>query len=200
MASPKRSKKKIRKKSLNSPYIQLVLSLLFIIIGAVVLIWPSFLKAGPLFLENSQTQESKPIPIINTKPTKLYIPRLARILYISDGYVADNRWTISPTGVSFYPESALPGSSGNSVLYGHNTKEILGGLWRVEQGDDIYVVLKSGEFVKYKVESEEEVEPTQVEILNQTDDFRLTIYTCSGFLDQARFVVVAKQVTSDGYI
>ena len=200
MASPKRFKKKI-KKSLNLfPYIQLVLSLLFIIIGAVVLIWPSFQKAGPLFLVSSKTQAFQSSPIIEAKPTKLYIPRLARILYISDGYVTGNRWTISPTGVSFYPESALPGSSGNSVLYGHNTKEILGGLWRVEQGDDIYVVLKSGEFVKYKVESEEEIKPTQVEILNQTDDFRLTIYTCSGFLDTARFVVVAKQVTSDSYI
>ena len=194
MASPKRSKKTV-KKSLNSfPYTKLILSLLFIIIGAAILIWPSLLKAGPLFLENSKAQESKSNPIIEAKPTKLYIPRLSRILYISDGYVTGDRWTIAQTGVSFYPESALPGSVGNSVLYGHNTKEILGGLWRVQDEDFLYVVLANGDFVKYQVFEKKEVEPTQVEILDKSADSRLTIYTCSGFLDQARFVVVAKEV------
>lgn len=60
MASPKRSKKTV-KKSLNFPYTNFFLSLLFILIGAAILIWPSLLKAGPLFLENSKAQESNPI-------------------------------------------------------------------------------------------------------------------------------------------
>ena len=191
MASPKRSKKTV-KKSLNFPYTNFFLSLLFILIGAAILIWPSLLKAGPLFLENSKAQESN--PIIEAKPTKLYIPRLSRILYISDGYVTGDRWTIAQTGVSFYPESALPGSVGNSVLYGHNTKEILGGLWRVQDRDFLYIVLANGGVVKYQVFEKKEVKPTQVEILDKSADSRLTIYTCSGFLDQARFVVVAKEV------
>ena len=39
----------------------------------------------------------------------------------------------------------------------------------------------------------EVVKAEVVEILSQTEDARLTIFTCSGFLDTARFVVVAKQ-------
>src|SRR3989344_529519 len=195
MANTKRPLKKRKQKSLNLfPYTQLILSLLFIIIGGAVLIWPSFLKAGPLFLVSSTAQNSQSDLNIGAKPAKLYIPRLSRILYVSDGYVTGNRWLVSPTGVSFYPESALPGSSGNSVLYGHNTKEILAGLWRVQDRDFLYIVLANGGVVKYQVFEKKEVKPTQVEILDKSADSRLTIYTCSGFLDQARFVVVAKEV------
>ena len=127
------------------------------------------------------------------KPLKLYIPQMQRVLYISDGYIEGDRWTTSQTGVSYLTSSALPGKIGNTVVYGHNTQDILGGLWRVHEGDYIYVVLAGGDFVKYQVTEEKEIEPTQVDILNQTDDSRLTLYTCSGFLDTARFVLVAKQ-------
>ena len=158
MANTKRPLKKRKQKSLNLfPYTQLILSLLFIIIGAAVLIWPSFLKARPLFLVSSKAQNSQSDLNIGAKPAKLYIPRLSRILYVSDGYVTGNRWLVSPTGVSFYPESALPGSSGNSVLYGHNTKEILAGLWRVQEKDFLYVVLASGDIIKYQVFERKEI-------------------------------------------
>ena len=129
------------------------------------------------------------------KPTKIYIPKLGRVLYVSDGYFDNNRWIVSETGVSFYTDSAIPGH-GNSVLYGHNRKGILGGLWRLNEGDFVYVILKNGHFVKYQISEEKEIKPTQVEILAQTQDSKLTLYTCSGFLDTARFVVIGSQVES----
>jgi len=128
------------------------------------------------------------------KPAKLYIPQMRRILYVSDGYAQGNRWTVSETGVSYLITSALPQETGNTVIYGHNRKSILGGLWRVQNGDFLYVILENGEFVKYQVFERKEIKPTQVEIINQTDDSRLTLYTCSGFLDTARFVIVAQKV------
>ena len=138
------------------------------------------------------SQSSQYLP----KPAKLYIPKLAKILYVSDGYVADNRWTVSQTGVSFLTTSALPGKRGNSVIYGHNLKDILGGLPTLAIGDHIYVTLTNGEIIRYEVSEKKEIKPTQVEILNDSKDYRLTIYTCSGFLDQSRFVVIAKQVST----
>jgi sortase (surface protein transpeptidase) len=93
------------------------------------------------------------------------------VLDISDGEVVDDRWSISDTGVSYLTSSVVPGTAGNSVMYGHNKGDILGGLPM-------------------------QIKPTQVEILNQSDDTRLTIYTCSGFLDTARFVVVGKLIES----
>jgi LPXTG-site transpeptidase (sortase) family protein len=128
------------------------------------------------------------------KPIKLYIPKLSKILAVSDGQVINNRWIISETGVSYLTSSVLPGKVGNSVFYGHNKAEILGGLPRLAAGDLIYVVLDNGEFAKYQVFETKEVSPNQVQILNDSDEARLTIYTCSGFLDQARFVVVARLI------
>lgn len=127
-------------------------------------------------------------------PVQLYIPKLAKVLYISDGEVVDNRWTISATGVSYLTSSALPGDGGNSVLYGHNRADILGGLPALRKGDVIYVAMSDGQSIKYTVFETREIKPTQVEILKGTEDARLTIYTCSGFLDQARFVVVARYI------
>lgn len=149
----------------------------------------------PVKVEQSNPGTSQEINQLLAKPTKLYIPKMAKVLYVSDGYVSDNHWTTSPNGASYYTGSALPGS-GNTVIYGHNTVDTLGGLWRVQNDDYLYVVLQNGEFIKYQVYERKEISPNQVEILRNTDEVRLTLYTCSGFLDQARFVVVAQKVDS----
>lgn len=127
-------------------------------------------------------------------PSKLYIPKLSKALDITDGQVQDNRWTVSATGVSYLTTSALPGEIGNSVIYGHNRRDILGGLPWLSVGDTIYITMQNGDLIKYEVFERKEILPTQVEILDNTLDSRLTIYTCSGFLDQSRFVVIAKKV------
>lgn len=196
MASTKRAKNK-RAKSLKQPlpYINIVLSLIFIILGATILIGNQLTKT-PLYLDEVNNSDLQPTESQTlSKPTKIYIPRLGRVLYVSDGYIKDSRWLVSETGVSFYTDSALPGQIGNTVIYGHNTRDKLGGLWRVGDGDDIYIVLANGNFVKYQVAERKEIKPTQVEILNQTDYPKLTIYTCSGFLDQARFVISGNLVS-----
>lgn len=194
MASPNRSGKKIQKLNLP-PIFNLVLSLLLIIFGAGFLIYPQVQKIE-LSIAGSKLasfqKESASVTIQSAKPLKLYIPKIAKILYISDGYVIDNRWAISETGVSYLISSALPGQVGNSVIYGHNTNDILGYLPQVSAGDPVYIVLANGDYVKYEVAETKVIQPSQVEILKSSSDSRLTIYTCSGFLDTARFVVIAK--------
>ncbi|OGE05583.1 hypothetical protein A3B51_01020 [Candidatus Curtissbacteria bacterium RIFCSPLOWO2_01_FULL_41_18] len=191
MASTKRSSKK-RAKSLKLPsYTRYFFSLFLIILGAGIILFAAINKSvaqAPNQKETSQSSQYLP------KPTKLYIPKLAKILYVSDGYVVDNRWIISETGVSYLTSSAIPGQVGNTVIYGHNRSDILGDLPQVADGDTLYLVRRDGDFVKYAVFETKVIEPTQVEILNQTADSRLTIYTCTGFLDTSRFVVVAKKV------
>lgn len=127
-----------------------------------------------------------------SKPSRLYVPKISKTLDVFDGQVVENRWSIASSGVSYLTSSAVPGAQGNSVLYGHNTRDILGNLPAVKNGDAIYVVMDNADIYKYEVSETKEVKPNQVEILNQTEDSTLTIYTCSGFLDTARFVVVSK--------
>ncbi|MCR4324990.1 MAG: sortase [Candidatus Curtissbacteria bacterium] len=164
---------------------------MLITLGALVLLWKSL---PALHIPATQVQQEEANAQIN-QPLKIYVPKISKVLNITDGYVIDNRWTISENGVSFYTNSASPGGSGNTVIYGHNRRDILGNLEKVKTGDSVYIVQASGNFIKYEITETKKVEPQQVEILNQSVEPKLTIYTCSGYLDQARFVVIATPVS-----
>ena len=151
--------------------------------------WQTASRVEPESDQEQTTQESP-------KPAKIFIPQLKRTLEISDGFIKDNRWTVSSTGVSYLTTSGNLGQAGNVVLYGHNTKDVLGSLWKVQVGDVVEVTDSGGNIRKYEIFERKEVKPNAVEILESADDERLTIYTCSGFLDTARFVVIAKYIPS----
>lgn len=193
MANTKSSSKK-EQVSPRTFYIRFSASLFLILVGVAFLFWATYKNFG--FKLTIQASSALASEQITSKPLKVYIPNLGRVLYVSDGKVTDNRWVTTPTGVSYLTSSAAPGTRGNTVIYGHNTISVLGGLWRVHEGDYIYIVMNDGQFYKYQVFERKEIDPSQVDILSQTSDSRLTIYTCSGFLDSARFVVVSKLQTS----
>ena len=193
MAITSRSRKK---KSPLRLYFSQVFAILLIIFGAGLILWSAFrqgygwqtpIQAEPQF---NQEETEKEAP----KPARIYIPRLEKNLDISDGFIKDNRWTISKTGVSYLTTSGKIGEPGNVVLYGHNTKDVLGRLWMVQVGDIVEVTDSGGNIHKFEIFERKEVKPNSVEILESTEDSRLTIYTCSGFLDTARFVVIAKYI------
>ena len=157
MASPKRSRQTRQQKSLKFfPYIRILTSLLLVIFGAGILLYASIQKIGFITKPKVPAQASQD-GLQVAKPLKLYIPRMSKMLEVSDGYAQGDRWEVSQTGVSYLTTSALP-RKGNTVIYGHNTKDILGGLWRVQEGDYIYVVLTNGDFVKYQVAQRKEIE------------------------------------------
>ncbi len=168
-------------------YSFLAVFLIFVGFGLVFASSNDFVKSNLILSSKKGSQDQ-----LRVKPLKVFIPQLSKALDISDGYIVDSRWTVSETGVSFLTTSAAPGNKGNAVLYGHNTVDKLGGLWRITDGDLVYVILSDGSIAKYQIFERREIKPSQVEILNNVDDSRLTIYTCSGFLDSARFVVVGK--------
>lgn len=126
------------------------------------------------------------------KAVSISIPKINKVLEIEDGTYDGKRWVVSQEGVSYYTESSLPKQGGNTVLYGHNKARILGGLVAMKKGDKIDLTLDNGEVLSYEVSETKTIKPNQVDILNQTKEAQLTIYTCTGFLDSARFVVIAK--------
>lgn len=88
-----------------------------------------------------------------------------------------------------YPQTALPGQLGNSVVFGHsvlpqffNPKSyltIFSTLFRLKQGDEIFVDFDSIRY-KYLVEEMYEVQPTDLSVLEQRFDGRyLTLITCT---------------------
>ncbi len=88
-----------------------------------------------------------------------------------------------------YPNTALPGQLGNSVIFGHsvlpqffNPKSyltIFSTLYKLKQGDEIFVDYDKINY-RYIVEQMYEVTPSDLSVLEQRFDGRfLTIITCS---------------------
>lgn len=125
------------------------------------------------------------------KPVRLAIPRLGIDLPVFGSEVNGTTWQTHENGVSYLKSTPLPGTVGNSVLYGHNWPNLLGPIRYSKVSDKIIVSYADGQTVSFVVAYIATVSPEQVKILENSKDSRLTIYTCTGFLDSKRFVVTA---------
>lgn len=125
------------------------------------------------------------------RPVTIFFPSLDRELPIIPTELNKGKWEATPEGVSYLISTPQPGETGNSILYGHNWTNLLGSLPRMKPGEHIEVHFSDGTARIFQIEFTSVVTPDQTHILNQTTDRRLTIYTCTGFLDTKRFVVTA---------
>jgi LPXTG-site transpeptidase (sortase) family protein len=107
-------------------------------------------------------------------------------------------------GVVHYPNTSYPNEKGNMVLTGHSSyfpwdngtyKDIFAILHTIEKDDDI-IIFHNGEKIHYKVSKMHVISPEQTEVLNQTDDDRITLITCTPVgTTLRRFVVVAQKIS-----
>ena len=115
-------------------------------------------------------------------------------LPVYEGSIKEGNWEVSSLGVTHLSQTVLPGERGNSVMYGHNWTSLLGKLVKVKPGAIVTVEFEDGQKKDFLVKYTFEVSPKDSAIIENTDFAQLTIYTCSGFLDTKRFVVVAEPV------
>lgn len=123
-------------------------------------------------------------------PVRLLIPALKIDLPVAEAGIVDEVWTVNSVGVSHLAQSVSPGLPGNSIFYGHNWMRLLGNLRRIKLNDEIVVVNAEGRSLTFRVSQISQVDPDDVSILNSTSEATLTLYTCSGFMDAKRLVVV----------
>lgn len=98
--------------------------------------------------------------------------------------------------VGHVPQTPLPGEPGNVALAGHRD-----GFFRplkdIQPGDAITIQTPGVEY-NYQVESTEIVPPTDVEVLQSTNESTLTLVTCYPFYyvgpAPKRFIVRARQI------
>lgn len=201
-----RKKSKAKRLTLFRARFNFILPILLILIGVALIGYAAMgnfsfnLKQETINNKHSFSSNEQEAPEIKPQYSKIKsinIPKINRDLTVEDGSFVDGRWEVAAEGVSYYTDSSLPEEGGNTVLYGHNKTRILGGLVDMKRGDKVELALESGKVLSYEVVEVKTIKPSEVSILNQTEDHQLTIYTCTGFLDSARFVVIAKKVTSN---
>lgn len=107
------------------------------------------------------------------------------------GEIKNDKWPLKADGLIRLNTTSEPGQIGNSVIYGHNWKNIFGNLLHVKPGQIVKIHYSDGTSKNFEVTFTQIVSPDQTQILNRTNDTRITLYTCTGFLDSKRFVVVA---------
>lgn len=136
------------------------------------------------------------IPTTNTthsqksQPSRLVIPSVGIDTPIEQSEYT-SEWDISTSTIHHLSSSPVPTEAGNSIMYGHNWPMLLGPLVDVKPGSQIQVHSTDGSVAVYEVVATAIVDPDATEVLRQTEDARLTVYTCTGFLDSKRFVVSA---------
>jgi LPXTG-site transpeptidase (sortase) family protein len=78
------------------------------------------------------------------------------------------------------------------VIFAHAREGLFLNLQHILQGEEVYV-LTNKKWYAYTVDEITQVTPEQVEVIAPTTDERITLFTCSGFADEKRLIVVGKK-------
>ena len=101
-------------------------------------------------------------------------------------------------GPGHYPETPLPGQEGNAAIAGHRTTygAPFNRLDELAPGDEITVETVQGTFT-YVVKEQQIVSPTQVDVLEDKGDDRLTLTACHPKYSARQRIVVVAELAPD---
>lgn len=108
-------------------------------------------------------------------------------------------------GVVHYPGTAEPGEKGNAFLTGHSSNifwetsdynTVFALLPKIQVGTDFYVTHNTNKY-HYRVTEKKEVKPSDVSVLKQGEDYKLTLVTCTPVGTTFRRLVVTAELVRD---
>ena len=194
-----------------------LIPLLLIVIGGSLVLYPfipaikfALTKPAPVLPYRSKltSQPNGPLkalsqlPVIGDKPApkgnRLVIPSIGVDMPILEG---PTEKTLDRGGIWHIPHTSDPAHGGNTVFSGHRWQYLppssttLYLLDKVKDGEPVLVYWQGQEY-DYTISGREIVTPDRVDILNNTDQPRLTIFTCTPlFSTKQRLVLYGKLIT-----
>jgi LPXTG-site transpeptidase (sortase) family protein len=146
-------------------------------------------SGGPVLVS---AEAAVPTPPEGTVVANLQIPSIDLNEYVVSGTAEGDL----AKGPGHYVGSAAPGQAGNVAIAGHRTTNgaPFNRLGQVAIGSDIYLTTTSGERLTYVVsETPQAVSPSDVAVLNNFGDNRITLTTCNPeFSSSQRLIVVGE--------
>lgn len=199
MSKPEKQTKRVRKAKRSKSY--LVRNRISIILVAAGIF---FLSISILWNLNQTIQLTfftpKVVPVKNINPAKMKysiptaidIDRIYLHLSVAETVITDGRWQIAENGASHLAISARPGEQGPIIMYAHNTDDKFGPIRWLKTGDKIRIKTQDGKSHEYKVTRTFDAEPNRIDIFTKIKDESLVLYTCDGFADLQRFILIAR--------
>ena len=195
---------------LRVKYLPLILVVLIIAIASLFL-WRAHL-ANAIKIKNTDSNNNKTSQPPTTDETKsenlgnyyINVPKLNITAPVIQGVDPTDKKKYDKAledGVAQMVGTPLPGTGkGNTFIYGHSSaddkgpySEIFARLDNLKFGDEIDLNLEKQEY-KYWVFEKKFIEKTDLSVLEQTDDERLTLMTCWPIgTDDRRLIIVAKR-------
>jgi sortase A len=147
------------------------------------------------------TAPGKPAPLPGEPALRIVIPSIEVDAIVVELASMDDLESLSK-GPGHIPGTAYPGQPGNVVLSGHRTT--FGAPFRrineLVPGDEIFLYTASGKYV-YTVSEQVVVEPTDLSVLDQSGEPRLTLASCHPeFSARQRIVVVSLLRESEAFV
>lgn len=133
----------------------------------------------------------KTINKLDSQPIRLLIKKYNIDLPILPAKIEKKQWQTTTKGASWLISSPIPGDKGNSIIYGHNWTNLMGPLVKIKPGELVKIKYKNNTTKTFVINATTEVGAKDFNILQQSSDKRITLYTCSGLFDQNRFVAIA---------
>jgi len=126
-------------------------------------------------------------------PQRIVMPELSVDLEVREAKIIKGYWQVFPDSAAWGEGSGYPGKPGNQVIFAHAREGLFLPLKDVKNGMKVYV-LTEGSWYGYEIKEIKDVYPNQIEVIAPTEDETLTLYTCTGFQDSKRLIVVAKRI------
>lgn len=126
-------------------------------------------------------------------PKRLRIPVMFLDSPVHEVKVNMGTWEVSPMDIGHHEGTANPGERGNMALAGHRdiNSALFRELDRLKPGDEVFVSNSFHEY-RYIVTDSFVVSPSHTEVMDPTDDKRITLITCTPIgLDTQRLIVTA---------
>lgn len=124
----------------------------------------------------SRDSTAAPAPAPGAPVGTIMIPEIGLDAVILEGVRTD----VLRRGVGHFPQTPMPGAGGNSALAGHRDT-FFRSLRHVRAGQRVVVTTADRRELVYRVESTEVIEPTGVEVLDDSSRETLTLITCYPF-------------------
>ena len=124
-------------------------------------------------------------------PAKIIIPSLNISLPVTTVKIAeDETWEVSSQFASYGEMTALPGNKGNTVIFAHALPYLFRQLPEIKKDSLIHLFTKDDWFT-YQVKETITTTPDNLNVLKESEENELLLYTCTGKDWQQRFIVKA---------